>query len=123
MCPHSRLDISVERSIIRYYELLFAKANHGQMIKSELVQRINDRNSRLLQREIEIVVNTILSEIVEAMIRRDRVELRGLGAFSVKVRPARAARDPRSGRVVSVSQKWVPSFKLGKKMRLRINKK
>jgi integration host factor subunit beta len=50
------------------------------------------------------------------------VELRGFGAFSVKSRPAREGRNPRTGARVSVAQKSVPFFKSGKEMRARLNK-
>ena len=64
----------------------------GAMIKSELVQRISTANPHLYQRDVENIVNAILNEIVAAMARGDRVELRGFGAFSVKNRPARCTR-------------------------------
>ena len=57
------------------------------MIKSELVQHISTSNPHLYQRDVENIVNAILNEIVAAMARGDRVELRGFGAFSVKNRP------------------------------------
>ena len=52
---------------------------------------------------------------------RDRVELRGFGAFSVKSRPARVGRNPRTGEHVPVNEKYVPFFKTGKEMRDRLN--
>jgi len=59
------------------------------MIKSELIQRISEQNPHLYQRDVENIVNAILGEIIAAMARGDRVELRGLGAFSVKKRSKR----------------------------------
>ena len=56
------------------------------------------------------------------LARGDRVELRGFGAFSVKHRPARAGRNPRTGAHVPVDQKSVPFFKTGKEMRERLNR-
>ena len=56
------------------------------MIKSELVRRISSQNSHLFQQDIEKIVTTILDEIVKALGRGDRVELRGFGAFSAKTR-------------------------------------
>ena len=66
------------------------------MIKSELVQRISEHNPHLYQRDVENIVNAILDEIVAALARGDRVELRGFGAFSVKHRPARRRPPPAS---------------------------
>lgn len=91
------------------------------MIKSELVQRIAERNPHLYQRDVENIVNAILDEVVGALARGDRVELRGFGAFSVKNRPARVGRNPRTGEQVDVAEKHVPFFKTGKEMRERLN--
>ena len=92
------------------------------MIKSELVQRIAERNPYLYQRDVENIVNAILEEITMALARGARVELRGFGAFSIKHRRARAVRNPRTGVHVSVDQKSVPFFKMGKEMRERLNR-
>jgi len=91
------------------------------MIKSELIQRITERNPHLYQRDIENVVAAILDTISDALARGDRVELRGFGAFSVKNRPARVGRNPRTGEQVQVDAKSVPFFKTGKEMRQRLN--
>src|SRR3954468_19831175 len=94
----------------------------GSMIKSELVQRIATQNPHLYQRDVENIVNAVLGEITTALSRGDRVELRGFGAFSVKKRPAREGRNPRTGARVSVDKKAVPFFKTGKEMRERLNR-
>ena len=78
------------------------------MIKSELVQRLAARNPHLYQRDVENIVDAILDEITAGLARGERVELRGFGAFSVKHRPARTGRNPRTGAHVSVQQKSVP---------------
>ncbi len=91
------------------------------MIKSELVTRISERNPHLYQRDVEHIVNAILEEVVSALSRGDRVELRGFGAFSVKNRPARIGRNPRTGEKVAVAEKFVPFFKTGKEMREKLN--
>jgi len=92
------------------------------MIKSELVQLIADKNPHLYHRDVENVVNAILDEITKALSDGNRVELRGFGAFSVKNRPARKARNPKTGTQVEVDEKWVPFFKTGKELRERLNK-
>jgi len=91
------------------------------MIKSELIQRLAERNPHLFQRDIERIVSTIFDEIAAAMSRGDRVELRGFGAFSVKQRPARTGRNPRTGDPVFVAEKRIPFFKTGKELRERLN--
>ncbi len=91
------------------------------MIKSELIQRIAQENPHLYQRDVERIINTVFNEIGTALARGDRVELRGFGAFSVKERPARTGRNPRTGDPVSVQAKRVPFFKTGKELREQLN--
>lgn len=91
------------------------------MIKSELIQKIADENPHLYQRDVERIVGTIFDEIIEAMAKGNRVELRGFGAFSVKKREARVGRNPRTGESVPVEEKYVPFFKTGKLLRDRLN--
>ena len=91
------------------------------MIRSELIQKISEENPHLFQRDVERIVNTVFEEIISAMARGDRVELRGFGAFSVKKRDARQGRNPRTGESVSVDEKHVPFFKTGKLLRERLN--
>ncbi|GAB4520531.1 MAG: integration host factor subunit beta [Parvularculaceae bacterium] len=91
------------------------------MIKSELVAKLAAANPHLFQRDVERIVNTIFDEITAALERGDRVELRGFGAFSVKHRPARMGRNPRTGEAVAVEAKAAPFFKCGKELRDRLN--
>lgn len=91
------------------------------MIKSELILRLAAANPHLYQRDVERIVSTIFQEVADALARGDRVEIRGFGAFSVKSRPARTGRNPRTGEAVEVAEKFVPFFKTGKELRERLN--
>ena len=91
------------------------------MIKSELILRLAERNPHLYQRDIERIVTTVFDEIAAALSRGDRVERRGFGAFSVKQRPPRIGRNPRTGDSVQVAGKHIPFFKTGKELRERLN--
>jgi integration host factor subunit beta len=92
------------------------------VIKSQLIQKISTNNPHLFHKDVERIVNVILDEIIDALARGDRVELRGFGAFTVKHRQPRVGRNPRTGSSVEVSEKFVPFFKTGKELRERINK-
>jgi len=91
------------------------------VIKSELIEKLAAENLHLTHAEVERVVNVILNSMTEAMADGGRVELRGFGAFSVRERPARAGRNPRTGETVEVPAKSVPFFKSGKELRERLN--
>jgi integration host factor subunit beta len=91
------------------------------MIKSELIAKLATENPHLTQKDVERVVAVILDSMTQALEDGGRVELRGFGAFSVRGRPARAGRNPRTGETVSVRAKAVPFFKSGKELRERLN--
>ena len=91
------------------------------MIKSELVQKIAKANPGLHQLDAEHIVEAILSAITEALLRGERVELRGFGAFTVKKRRARIGRNPATGVKVSVADKYLPFFREGLEMHKRLN--
>jgi len=91
------------------------------MTKSELIAKLAADNPGLYHRDVERIVSTIFEEITGALSRGDRVELRGFGAFSVKARPSRVGRNPRTGESVSVDEKFIPYFKTGKQLRERLN--
>ncbi len=91
------------------------------MTKSDLIQKLADRNPHLYLRDIEKIVNTIFDEITDALAEGNRVELRGFGAFSVKHRESRTGRNPRTGESVQVEAKNMPFFKTGKALRERLN--
>ena len=91
------------------------------MIKSELIEKLATENTHLTHAEVERVVNVVLGRMTDAMSEGGRVELRGFGAFSVRSRPARAGRNPRTGETVDVPAKSVPFFKSGKELRERLN--
>jgi integration host factor subunit beta len=91
------------------------------MIRSELVKLLSDANPGLSARDIDLIVTTLFDAIVKKLADGGRVELRGFGAFSTRLRSGRAGRNPRTGESVSVSEKRVPFFKPGKEIRERLN--
>jgi len=91
------------------------------MLRSELIEILASENPHLRTSDVELIVNTIFETIEEALRNGDRVELRGFGAFSVRVREARRGRNPRTGEAVEVPSKAVPFFKAGKELRARVN--
>lgn len=91
------------------------------MLRSELVQLLQEEHRGLRASDVEKAVDVFLDEIAEALAAGGRVELRGFGAFSVRAREERIGRNPRTGDAVKVSAKRVPFFKPGKELRLKVN--
>lgn len=91
------------------------------MTKSELVEIIAEQQEGITRHEAEVVVNTILSVIGDALASGDHVELRGFGSFTTKARNARVGRNPKTGTSVMVPAKIIPHFKPGKVLRERVD--
>ena len=75
------------------------------MIKSQLVLNVAAKFLHIRNSVVERAMNVVLAEIVDAMAMKDRVELRGFGAFYSKDRAGRIARNPKSGAKVEVPKK------------------
>ena len=93
------------------------------LIKSKLIEKLTAANPHLYTRDLERVVNSIFNEITQSLADGKRVELRGFGAFSVQHRKKRMGRNPRTGESVNVDEKFIPRFKTGKELRLKLNNK
>ncbi len=75
------------------------------MTKSELIARLATRFPQLVAKDADYAVKMILDEMTEALVRGDRIEIRGFGSFSLNHRPPRVGRNPKSGEKVMVPEK------------------
>ena len=91
------------------------------MTKSDLIARLAERFPQLVAKDADFAVKMILDALSEALVKGDRIEIRGFGSFSLNSRPPRVGRTPKSGDKVSVPEKWVPHFKAGKELRERVD--
>ena len=91
------------------------------MTKSELIDRLSARFPQLVAKDADFAVKMILDAMTDALVRGDRIEIRGFGSFALNYRPPRIGRNPKSGEKVSVPAKWVPHFKAGKELRERVD--
>ena len=90
------------------------------MTKADLIDELA-KVSNLTKKESETIVNTVFENITEALVKGDKVELRGFGSFRIRQRNARKGRNPKTGTSVSVPEKRVPFFKVGKRLREHVN--
>ena len=87
------------------------------MTRSDLVEELAVRFGQLTHRDADHAVKAILDAMSDALVRGNRIEIRGFGSFSINRRPPRMGRNPRSGASVAIPEKWVPHFKPGKALR------
>ena len=92
------------------------------MTKSELITLLSDKFSQLVHKDAELSVKTIIDSLGNTLGKGGRVEIRGFGSFSLNHRPARLGRNPKTGEKVNVPEKFVPHFKPGKELKIKVDK-
>ena len=90
------------------------------MNKSELVEALSIKKN-LTYKKSEQIVNLIFDSMSQALIDKDRIEIRGFGSFMVKDYKAYMGRNPKTGEVIKVKEKLLPFFKVGKELRERVD--
>ena len=91
------------------------------MTKSQLIEKLVDKNPQLSVRDVELVVKSLIDQMSESLSNGDRIEIRGFGSFSLHYRAPRVGRNPKTGESVTLTGKHVPHFKPGKELRERAN--
>lgn len=91
------------------------------MTKSELIERLVQKNHSIAAKDIENAVKEILDQMSFALENGKRIEVRGFGSFSLHYRQPRLGRNPKTGEQVKLDAKSVPHFKAGKELRERVD--
>lgn len=86
------------------------------MTKAALVEQVADTLD-LTKTRAQVIVETVLGGIVEALRYGEKVEIRGFGTFRLRRRPPRRGRNPRTGDPVDVASKQVAYFTPGKELK------
>jgi len=91
------------------------------MKKSDLLESLEKKFDYLPKREVERTLEKILSFLTSALVKGSRIELRGFGSFSNKLRKARHGRNPQTGEIIKIKEKSSVHFIPSKKLRRVIN--
>ena len=90
------------------------------MNKSGLIESVSEKVG-ITKKKAEDVVNMIFDSMFDAMVKGERIEIRGLGSFVVKEYEAYVGRNPRTGESIQVRPKRLPFFKVGKELKERVD--
>lgn len=90
------------------------------MTKADLINLVSEK-AGITRVKAETVVNTIFDTMVEALMRDDRIEIRGFGSFVNRQYGSRKGRNPRTGEIIDVDEKKQPFFKVGKELKEEVN--
>ena len=90
------------------------------MNKSELVAAVQEA-TQLKKKDAEAAVVAFVDTIKEALKKGEKVQLIGFGTFESRKRPARVARNPRTGEEIKVEASKAPVFKASKALKDEMN--
>jgi integration host factor subunit beta len=91
------------------------------MLKSEFIQLLASKQPHLSHADVDNAVTLLINKMINELASGGRVEIRGFGAFSLKHYKAKLGRNPRTGEIVSVPQRYGVHFKPGDDMKARVN--
>ena len=90
------------------------------MNKSKFIEALS-KSEDLTKTKAQEVVDLVFSEMTNALVAGDRVEIRGLGSFKVKSYDGYRGRNPKTGKPIKVKPKKLPFFKCGKELKKRVD--
>ena len=90
------------------------------MNRSELIQTLG-KDTGLTLKMAEAVVNTVFDDMANALVKGERLEVRGFGSFKLKNYEGYKGRNPKTGDIIKVKPKRLPFFKCGKDLKERVD--
>ena len=91
------------------------------MVRSELVQKLCNMHPNILRRDIEKIVDTIITEMIDALCRNEAIEIRGWGKIRTVTRKARIGRNPKNSETIQIPEKKAIRWKMSKLFYKRLN--
>jgi len=92
------------------------------MTKADIVDVVSHATG-LTKVDTEAVIDGFLATITDSLQRGERVEFRGFGSFSLKLRKPKKARNPGTGEEIYLPERIVPVFKPSKILKDSINQR
>lgn len=90
------------------------------MNKADLSKQISEETG-VDRHMTEVVINRALRVMQAAFESNEAVSIQGFGVFSVKVRPERRGRNPRTGETITIARSRAVTFKPSKTLRDALN--
>ena len=91
------------------------------MNRSGIVSKLSELYPKMNQKEIDALVRSLFSSMVENIAAGERIEIRGFGCFSLKERSPGVIRNPRDGVSIDSDGRHVVYFRAGKELKERVD--
>ena len=91
------------------------------IVKSKLLKQLKQSYPNFDIKDLNKLVEIVLSEIKRALRRGDGVELRNWGTFRIKNQKASIRRNPRTGETINIPASKQPKFRPGAPLKAAVN--
>tara|TARA_B100000989_G_C19321080_1_gene376714 strand:- start:142 stop:429 length:288 start_codon:yes stop_codon:yes gene_type:complete len=92
------------------------------MQKSDLLEKITSQNQSFSSLDSKIALDSLIKQLSKLLSEKQRIEIRGFGAFSVRERNPIRGRNPKSGEAIELDSRSLIYFRPSKLIKNRINK-
>ena len=91
------------------------------MNKTELIAAVSE-SAGLTKKDTERCINAAIDAITAALVKGDKVQISGFGAFESKTREARVGRNPHTKQAIEIPATRVPTFKPSKALKDNVSR-
>jgi integration host factor subunit beta len=91
------------------------------MKKSDLLENFKKKLTHLSKTDSTTSFELILKAIGESLEKGERMEVRGFGSLSTRIRKPMRGRNPQSGEAIELSERKVPYFRASKELNQKLN--
>ena len=85
------------------------------LVKSKIIKQLSSNYPNFLNKNLSKLVDIVISNMENALIKNERVELRDIFTLETKIQKARISRNPKTNEKVKVPEKKTVYFKMSKK--------
>ena len=92
------------------------------MQKSDLLEKLTTENPNFSYSDSKISLDSLINKLSNSLSEKQRIEIRGFGAFSIRERKPIRGRNPKSGKAIELDSRSIIYFRPSKLLKNRINK-
>ena len=93
------------------------------MQKSDLLEKLTIQNTTFTTLDSKIALDSLIDHLSNLLSEKQRIEIRGFGAFSVRERKPIRGRNPKSGKAIELDARSLIYFRPSELLKNRLTKK
>ncbi len=93
------------------------------VVKSDLIKELANNYPNFIKKDLVKLFDIFIYEMLEALNRKERVELRDVFSLEPRIQKARISRNPKTNEKVNTAEKKTILFKMSKEWAKKVNEK